>query len=215
VEKAVPAILEAVGRYGEDLTMAASGPLTNIAAAIQADPQAMSAVREILVMGGAVFCAGNVTPYAEFNSWCDPEALRIVVESGLPVRLFPLDVTHQVRLLVSDIKRHQAACPHLAALIQEITAVSARFHYQRYGVDGLFVHDTLPIAWMIAPELFRFQTVRLAVDTSDLPTRGRTRPDDEDTQLPLVNVAVDIDADGFFQVFWRNLVNAEQEGPRP
>src|SRR3972149_11628079 len=83
-------------QHPDEMTLIAIGPLTNLSLAIQKDPEGMRKLKEIVIMGGAVRTRGNMTPYAEFNIFSDPLAAKAVFESGLPITLVPLDVTHQV-----------------------------------------------------------------------------------------------------------------------
>ena len=85
-------------QYPNELTLIATAPLTNLALALQKDREGMRKLKEVVIMGGAVRTKGNITPYAEFNIFSDPLAAKIVFESGLPITLVPLDVTHQVSL---------------------------------------------------------------------------------------------------------------------
>ena len=91
-------------QYPGEITLIAVGPLTNLALALREDPQGMRQLKEVVVMGGAVRVPGNVTPFAEFNIYVDPLAAQMVFESGLPVTLVPLDVTHQVFLSLRVIE---------------------------------------------------------------------------------------------------------------
>ena len=93
-------MLDEIERSAEPLTLIALGPLTNIAAAITRDPATMRRVSSLVVMGGSLYAGGNVTPYAEFNFYVDPESADAVLAAGLPLTLVPLDVTHQ--LVVRD-----------------------------------------------------------------------------------------------------------------
>ena len=83
-------------QHPDEMTLIATGPLTNLALALQRDPEGMGKLKAVAIMGGAVRTRGNITPYAEFNIFSDPLAAQIVLKSGLPITLVPLDVTHQV-----------------------------------------------------------------------------------------------------------------------
>lgn len=92
----VELITQLIRQHPNEITLIAVGPLTNLALALQKDLEDMKKLKEVVIMGGAVRTKGNITPYAEFNIFSDPLAARIVFESGLPITLVPLDVTHQV-----------------------------------------------------------------------------------------------------------------------
>ena len=89
-------LLETIRRFPEELTLIATGPLTNVAQAIQRDVETMRRLRALTVMGGAIRVPGNVGPVSEFNFAVDPEAAAIVLGAGLPMTLVPLDVTERV-----------------------------------------------------------------------------------------------------------------------
>ncbi|UCF95135.1 MAG: nucleoside hydrolase [Desulfobacterales bacterium] len=206
-DQAVSAILEAVAAHPGELTLAACGPLTNIASAILTDPHTMGQLREIMMMAGALHRPGNITPFAEFNVFCDPTAAQTVLASGLPIRMFPLDVTERVPLMRSEIKRHAARCPRIADLIMRIIRFYVRFHRKNYGFDGVFMHDALPIAYLIHPGLFVFKDMHLGVDTSPGDTRGQTKPSTIAPAGPLVKAALEVDEQGLHTLFWQQLAN--------
>ena len=88
-----------------EISLFAIGPLTNVALAIRKEPRFASAVKELVIMGGAIREGGNITPQAEFNIYADPHAAHIVFHSGIPITLIPLDVTHKCMLYVEQIKQ--------------------------------------------------------------------------------------------------------------
>ena len=101
--KAVDFMVEAAKGVASPIKIVALGPLTNIAMAIEADPYLIDSIEEIIVMGGAVECQGNITEYAEFNIYNDPWAANIVFNSGVPVTLVGLDLTMKVALSEWDL----------------------------------------------------------------------------------------------------------------
>src|SRR5258707_15297846 len=108
---AAEAILETVDRWGPELTVVALGPLTNLAAAAALDARRLARAGRVVVMGGAVTVAGNVTPAAEFNFFVDPEAAAQVLEAGLAVELIPLDVTRRVVRAQAALTERLRRCP--------------------------------------------------------------------------------------------------------
>src|SRR5262245_7986537 len=104
-EHAVDMIVrEIMARPGE-VTLVAVAPLTNVAIAIRKEPRIVQAVREVIIMGGALRADGNTTSLAEFNFYVDPHAAHIVLHSGLPITLLPWDISKDVLLIQADIDR--------------------------------------------------------------------------------------------------------------
>ncbi len=104
-QHAVDLLIELILAAPGEITLVAMAPLTNIAMAIRREPRLVGAVREVIVMGGALRHEGNVTPMAEFNTYVDPHAAHIVYHSGMPITLAPLDVTYQCILTQTDVDR--------------------------------------------------------------------------------------------------------------
>ena len=148
------------------LTLAALGPLTNLALAEHHQPGVLRRLRRLVVMGGAVTCPGNVTPHAEFNFYADPLAAQVVLQAGVPeLRLFGLDVTSQV---VMD----EAWLTSLA-LLPGRCAASAQAMLKVYASQDPLLHDACPIAWLLEPELFNSEPWRLQVLTTSGGEFGR------------------------------------------
>ena len=129
----------------EPVTIAAVGPLTNIALLVRTHPELLDRVASIRVMGGAI-TEGNTTASAEFNIWQDPEAAQIVFECGRPITLMTLDTTHQALFTTADIERLEGVGTRVAAVFADLLRFFARFHQQRYGWDGSPIHDAVTVA---------------------------------------------------------------------
>jgi inosine-uridine nucleoside N-ribohydrolase len=152
-------IVEAAREAAGELTLIALGPLTNVALALHADARAMAGIGRVVVMGGAVDVAGNVTPSAEFNIHVDPEAAVRVLGAGLTLDLVPLDATRQAVLPRADLE----ACPgSLAARVAAFSDRGFRVDASR-GMRGLTLHDPLAVAVAADPTLVTWESVRLAV----------------------------------------------------
>jgi purine nucleosidase len=168
-------IIDAV-RAGEpgSLTLCAIGPLTDIAMALVKAPDIASRIGEIVILGGAAFELGNVTPAAEFNIYVDPEAAAVVLGSGVPVTMIPLDVTHRVLSTPPRIAALRALpnrCgPAVAALLDHFEATRTA----RFGALGMALHDPCAIAYLIQPDLFRGRNINVAVETASPLTLGMT-----------------------------------------
>jgi inosine-uridine nucleoside N-ribohydrolase len=173
VEAGAPELIArlALNRPGE-VVLVAIGPLTNIARLVTEHPDAAAALRGIVHMGGAAFVPGNITPAAEFNTFCDPEAARAVLTSGLPVRVVPLDVTRRAafpgrlsdRLAASSDVRTATAGAMLRGLTDR--------HEARHGKRLCYVHDATALAAVIDPAPFGWHRHAVDVECAGELTRG-------------------------------------------
>ena len=189
------------------ITVCALGPLTNIAMALVKAPEITGRIGELVVMGGACFKLGNVTPTAEFNIHVDPHAAAAVFESGITITMLPLDVTHQ--LLTTG--------PRLAALRalgnrcgQAVAALLASFERNRrakFGTRATALHDPSVIAYLLSPTLFQGREVNVAVETQSSLTMGMTVVDwwGVTGRKPNVRMMNTVDADGFFDLLTEKL----------
>jgi len=159
------------------VTLCPVGPLTNIALAIAMHPGIVDRIREIVWMGGAFDEPGNTKGVAEFNAYVDPHAVRIVLASGAPLTIFPLDVTHKVLLTQEGIERlHEVGTPVTAACAGMATFYEA-YDRERYGFSGPIMHDPCVVAYLVDPELFDGRRMRVAVDYDTGRAQGRTFED--------------------------------------
>ena len=159
----------------EKVTILALGPLTNVALLIKAYPQYLHKIERISLMGGGI-CHGNITPYAEFNIYVNPEAAQIVFSSGLPIVMCGLDVTEQVEILKEDyeyLRKHSDAGRVFAELMDFYIKGSPAF-----GATGCVMHDPCAMAYLIDESLFEGKQARVHVDLVG-ETRGRTVADYE------------------------------------
>jgi inosine-uridine nucleoside N-ribohydrolase len=181
-----------------DITLVPVGPLTNIATAIQKEPAILAKIPEIVIMGGA-HDHGNATPSAEFNIWLDPEAARIVVNCGRPIRMVPLDATHRALVSVEDAAR-------LRALGTPAGEAAARFVLKRIeGYDATQpmphrggaapVHDALAVCALIDPTVITTEFIPVDVETVGELSVGRTVCDFRFRSRKPANVHFAMDAD--------------------
>lgn len=189
------------------VTLVPTGPLTNIATAIQRDPTILEGVAQIVVMGGALREGGNTTPSAEFNMRVDPEAADVVFRCGRPITLFGLDVTHQVlatKERVAAIRELENSAAQAAA---GMLAFFNRHDTAKYGILGAPLHDPCTVAWLLRPDLFTLKDCHVAVETSSALTLGHTAVDfwGVTGQPPNVAWAHAVDADGFFALLAERL----------
>ncbi len=197
----------------EPVTIAAVGPLTNIALLLRTHPELVDRIESIRIMGGAI-TEGNTTASAEFNIWQDPEAARIVLACGRPITLMTLDVTHQALFGAADIARLDALGTRIGSVFADLLRYFARFHAERYGWDGSPIHDAVAVAHLALPDLVRTVPYRVDVETVSELTRGRTVVDLHGLtkRPPNADVGVAIDRPRFIDV----LVDAVADvGGRP
>ena len=161
----------------KSVVLVPTGPLTNIARALRQEPNIKSAIHSIVLMGGAMREAGNVTPSAEFNIYVDPEAAAEVFASGLEIVVHSLDVTHQVVVRAEHQQRLRAQGGAAATQLADLLQYYQRFDSERYGIDGAPLHDPCTVAWLLYPELFRAKRVNVSVECQSELTRGHTAVD--------------------------------------
>jgi inosine-uridine nucleoside N-ribohydrolase len=150
-----------------------TGPLTNVAMALRQAPDLAGHLAGISLMGGTTF-GGNVTPAAEFNIYVDPEAAAVVFESGIPIRMFGLNVTRQALVLDDEVRRIRAIGTRLAEVVAQLLEFYNGTARRVFGRAGGWLHDPCAVAWMIDPSLFEFQPMHVAVELSGVRTRGMT-----------------------------------------
>lgn len=175
----------------EPVTLVTLGPVTSLALALRGDAELVRAkVARHVAMIGNVGAKGNTTRYSEFNAWCDPEALDIVLRAELPTELVGLDVTRQMVLAQHETTRLQHSGAPQARWINDALRFYIEFHKQQEGLDGCIVNDVLPIAVLLKPEALTFEEQRLVVDLDEGEHRGQTRIDPKG---PRVKVATQVD----------------------
>jgi purine nucleosidase len=157
----------------DSVTLCALGPLTDIAMALAKAPEIAGRVHELVVMGGARDDLGNVTPAAEFNIYADPHAAAMVLASGLPLVMVPLDATHKVLSTPARIARVRALGNECGRAIATLLAPPAGLPQRRYGI-GPPLHDPCVIAYLLRPDLFAGRPVNVMVETASPLTLGMT-----------------------------------------
>ncbi|WP_170363306.1 nucleoside hydrolase [Ruegeria arenilitoris] len=189
------------------VTLCPLGPLTNIATAFQKAPDIVERVQEIVLMGGAYFEVGNITPTAEFNIHVDPEAADIVFKSGVPIVVMPLDVTHKALVTKPRNDAFRALGTKVGIAVAEMTDFFERFDKEKYGSEGAPLHDPCVTAYLIRPELFSGRHVNVEIETQSDLTLGMTVADwwGVTDRKPNALFIGDVDADGFFALLTERL----------
>lgn len=195
-------LLEALRRFPGDLTLIATGPLTNVGTAIRRDPETMRGLKNLTVMGGAIRVPGNAGPVTEFNFAADPEAAAIVMEAGLQITLLPLDVTEQVVLSRADLEGMPSGGV-VPEFIRAMTAKTLAFHQEHEGFDGMFLHDPLAVGTVADPPLVRTRPLPVAVERRGVLTAGMTVADlrRRSRAAPTASVGVEVESSRFLGLF--------------
>ena len=175
-EHAVDFLIRTVLGSREPVTLVPTGPLTNVALALRKEPALARRVERIVLMGGAV-SDSNVTPAAEFNIYVDPEAARIVFESGAPIVMVGLDVTNRARLSFADIDELASWNGRVSRVVAPLLRFFARANQEVFGFDGAPLHDALAVAHLVRPEVIGTRRMNVVVETAGEYTRGRTVAD--------------------------------------
>ncbi len=182
------------------VTLCPLGPLTNIATALQRAPDIAPLIREIVLMGGAYFEVGNITPAAEFNIYVDPEAAAVVFASGVPLVVMPLDVTHKALTTKHRIDAFRDMGTRAGTMVAEWTDFFKRFDVAKYGSAGAPLHDPCVIAYLLQPHLFSGRHINVEIETKGTFTLGMTVADwwGVSGRAPNAMFMGEIHAEGFF-----------------
>ena len=205
----VNTILEFCDRYGSKATIVAIGPLTNLALALRSDPRVFRKAGRIVTMGGAFRVPGNTGPVAEFNYFVDPEAAHKVLNSGIPVTVIPLDVTHQVVLMRKEMEYRAARrANNVAMAVLKMTRDYMLYHQDTQGFNGGYLHDPMAVAVAVNPALVKTRRTHVDVESKGEFTRGMTVTDFTDRrpgERGNVHVALTVERDRFLRLFHERL----------
>ncbi len=190
-------IVRMARQYPNELTLIAVGPLTNLALAVGNDLEGMKSLKKIILMGGAIRTPGNVTPWAEFNIYSDPLAAKILFESGIPITLVPLDVTHQVFLTPEAMENRILPIANtFSRFVTEATGYDPEAHRFRKR-ERVYLHDPLAVGAAIDSSLVKTERLCLTVETEG-DTWGKLT---EGRDGPEINVCLGVDAERFLDLF--------------
>ena len=183
------------------------GPLTNIASAILKQPKIVSRIKKIVLMGGAYFEVGNITPAAEFNIFVDPDAAKIVFEAGIDMVVMPLDVTHKALVTEKRNEAFRQLKSPVGIAVAEMTDFFERFDKEKYGSSGAPLHDPCVTAYLIDPKIFSGKNINVEIETKSELTLGMTVADwwgvtDRKANTFFVG---DLDPDKFFSLLTERL----------
>ena len=215
--KGVIAMGEAIAADPADqITIIATGALTNVALLLNLFPELKSKIERIVFMGGAMGI-GNRHPVAEFNIVCDPEAAKIVVDSGLEVVMVPLEVTHTAIFTAEIQARVEAIGSKLSKMVVELMTFFSATYKTEFGFqDGPPVHDACAVAYVIDPSLFEAPLMRVDVITGEHLCAGQTVCDQYKSfvgKAPNVRVAMKMDVTGFWAMLEGALARCNEITP--
>jgi purine nucleosidase len=191
----------------EPITLLPIAPLTNIALALAAEPAIKTHIKEIIMMGGAVFRAGNTTPAAEFNILGDPEAAQMALTSGVPLTMVGLDVTMQTMVREPEVRRLEASSHPAAQFAARCARYTMKHTLARYGDARMHLHDPLAIGVALDRSLAQTRRLRVEVETATGLSLGRTIADERGLwgKEPNVEVCVEVDAERFVALLLETL----------
>lgn len=189
------------------ITLCTLGPLTNIAMALVKKPAIAERIKEIVMMGGGYFEGGNVTPAAEFNIYVDPDAADVVLRSGIPIVMAPLDLTHQMQSTPARLEKIKALGNKAGNAVHAMLSFSERFDLNKYGSEGAPLHDPCVVAYLLKPELFQGRHINVVIETASELTVGMTVADYWGVTGRARNVHFlrSGDADGFYELIGERL----------
>lgn len=173
-EHAVDLIIREIMEHPGEVTLVAVAPLTNVAMAVRKEPRIVEAVREVIIMGGAIRADGNTTQMAEFNFFVDPHAAHIVLHSGMPITLLPWDITKDVLLTQVDIDRLLQTDSPVSRFVADSTRFYIEFHEACFGFSGCSINDPVALAMAFVPDLAVTTPMRIEVEYTSELTAGKT-----------------------------------------
>ena len=192
-ETAAEFLVRMAREHKGELVLCPIGPLTNIALAIQADPEFASNVDRIVLMGGSYKEGGNITPFAEANIYHDPHAAEVVFASSATVEMVGLDVTHQILCTKEDFAAMAEAAPKLGGMLQDMSHFYLKFYETVGKFDGCSLHDPAAVIACTHPHLFTPEPVAITVVTEGEEI-GETRAADDARSETSVLMGVESEA---------------------
>lgn len=201
-------IVEQIKAHPHEVTLIALGPLGNLAKALALEPKIAEWVDEVIIMGGAAFTLGNLSPVAEANILNDPDAAEQVFNAPWTVTMIGLDVTHKVMLTNAHLNAIHERNPRLGSFLYDISQHYINFYSQQHHIEGCYFHDASTIAYALDPTLFKIQraTVRvvtegIAIGQTIVSPAGFSYPTPGWTDRPLHNICVEVASDRLLHLF--------------
>ena len=202
---AVPIIIDTIHRCAGDITLVTLGPLTNLALALSQDPSIARDVKECVIMGGIGQGYGNTTPVAEYNIWVDPEAARIVFESGLPIKMVGWDISRLYAKFNDQQAEELRSVSALAQFCVDIQVAVAEFGREHTKIGGFDLPDPIAMAVALDPQVATVtKELFVAIETDSVLCRGQTVVDHLDLtgQKPNTRVVLQASRERFLKVLY-------------
>jgi pyrimidine-specific ribonucleoside hydrolase len=189
----------------EPVTLIPTGPLTNVATFLREHPELKERIARISLMGGSIG-VGNTTPAAEFNVYVDPEAAREIFESGLPITMSGLDVTHQAGAGPAE-RENLRSVGWIGVIVAELMEFFAATYRNVFGFDAPPLHDPVAVAAVLEPSVLKTRPMRVDVECESELTRGETVCDFYGVtgKPPNAEVGVELERERFFDLLYRAL----------
>lgn len=195
-----------------EITVIAIAPLTNLASAELKHPGILQKAKEIIVMGGAFHCPGNITSHAEFNLWFNPEAAEIVLNSRNDLVVTSLDITRhliftkEMALQIYNTNAESQIAQFLMKLCEFMISTALQYR-ETHGIEGFLVHDAATLGYLFYPETMQWRRSSIQIETQGKWTHGQTLIDDRLSTKPPANawIATQVDATKFFTSFIEDL----------
>ena len=206
----VKVICDEVRSAPGEVTIVATGPLSNIAAALQQQPDLASLMGHLIILGGTIGAPGNVTAVAEFNMYSDALAARTVFRSQITKTLIPIDLTSRVTINLDVLEKLPNGESASGALLRKLLPGAFRAYRQHLGMEGINLHDTVAVAAALRPDLFTVERMYGDIETEGALTYGATvfdrrrRPEN----APNMDVAIDMDAPAVTEFIINGLTRA-------
>lgn len=207
-DESVDFIIESIKKYGKDLQLITTGPMTDLAKVLQRYPEAANSVGRVVSMAGAAITPGNCNLYSEANVMVDPEAAKICFESGMPITMVGLDVTRKTLLTKKELAVWQGYDTSAAKLLSR----AVEFYLEAYRVHhpylaGCALHDPLAVGVAIQPDLVTTIPMNITVVTSGEADGDTVENLDKVADEPTTKVALAVDSERFMTDFYDH-VNA-------
>lgn len=192
------------------VTLVPVGPLTNIGLLLATFPEVKEKIDLISLMGGSIF-AGNHTPHAEFNIYVDPEAAKIVFDSGIPIVMSGLEVTHEAAITDEEINQLREKDGKVSKMCGDLLYFYTRYHHTQ-GYSSYPLHDVCSVMYLLNPEIFEYKDLQVEIDTSTGPFRGCTAADNREWvkyEKPNTRVLVNVDREKFIDILLKGFAKLD------
>ncbi len=203
---AVDFIIDTLMESSGGIYLVPTGPLTNIAVSLIKEPKIKEKIERIVLMGGAVFDS-NTTPAAEFNFYVDPEAAKIVFESGVPITMVGLDVTDKAIFNFDDIEKLRSFNGRISRVVAPLLEFFGNANKEIYGFDGAPLHDALALSVLINPDVIKTRFLHVDIETRGEFTRGESVADVYGItgKPPNADVALDLNLPLFKEIVFSHI----------